>query len=49
MKHRKAEARFTGVEVLAVAGLVAALAVMGVVGVGFELRDFFAAVGGGFR
>ncbi len=44
MKDRKAGDRLTGVEVLAVAGLVLALAVMGMAGVGYELRDLFASV-----
>ena len=45
MKHRKAgDGRVTSVELLAVAGLVLALTVMGIAGVGFELRDLFASV-----
>jgi hypothetical protein len=44
MKHRKAEGRMTGVEIMAVAGLVLALAVMGVAGIGYELHDFFSSV-----
>lgn len=44
MKRRKAESRIGGVEILAVAGLVIALAVLGVAGVGFQLEDLFGSV-----